>query len=274
MSSNTAPNFELFSSLRYDPLLLSSPINTRLNGPPSPFYMLRYHQDRILEAAAHFKWYNIEHLTAGDHGFINFEGAIESKIDMKSRTPLRVRVAIDVDGKFSVTSGPTPTKRLGDLYPTILPSPAAVEHVEAEMSDEDNLPSRDEPWVVLVDTEHTEPSEFSTYKTSKRDIYDSARGRAGLTSFAEPREVLLVNTKGEIMEGSLTSVIFWRGGRWVTPPVESGGQKGTTRRWLIEQGMVLEENVKAESLRDGEECWLSNGVRGLIYGRMKLGDAH
>lgn len=88
---------------------------------------------------------------------------------------------------------------------------------------------------------------------------------------AEPKEVLLVSTRDEeIMEGSLTSIILWREGRWVTPPVSSGGQAGTTRRWLIWEGLVKEEVVKVETLRDGEECWLSNGVRGLIFGRISL----
>lgn len=275
-SSNTTPDFELFSSLRYDPVLLISSTNTRLTGAPSPFYMLPYHRDRIHEAAAHFKWHNLLPLLAGDHGFINFGGAIESQIDLTSKSPLRVRVAIDVNGKISVTSGPTPPKRMADLYPTILPSPSTDEHAETEekASIGNDLPSRDEPWAVLVDTERPEPSSFSTYKTSKRDIYDSARSRAGIASFTEPKEVLLVSVKGEVMEGSLTSIILWRGGRWVTPPAESGGQKGTTRRWLLAEGLVKEEVVEVDSLRDGEECWLSNGVRGMIYGRVKLGDGH
>ncbi len=32
--------------------------------------------------------------------------------------------------------------------------------------------------------------------------------------------------------------------------------------------LVAEEEVRADSLVDGEECWLSNGVRGFFCGRV------
>lgn len=50
---------KLISSLRYDTSLLSINDNGKLSGPdgaPSAFYMLRYHRDRLLDAARHFRW--------------------------------------------------------------------------------------------------------------------------------------------------------------------------------------------------------------------------
>ena len=55
--------FQLFTSLRYDPLLLKSDENSRsiLNSvAPSPFYMLAYHRDRMVEAAQHFDFFEVE----------------------------------------------------------------------------------------------------------------------------------------------------------------------------------------------------------------------
>lgn len=55
--------FQLFTSLRYDPLLLTSDENSRsdLNfASPSPFYMLAYHRDRMVEAAQHFDFFEVE----------------------------------------------------------------------------------------------------------------------------------------------------------------------------------------------------------------------
>jgi 4-amino-4-deoxychorismate lyase len=55
--------FQLFTSLRYDPLLLKSDENSRsiLNFvAPSPFYMLAYHRDRMVEAAQHFDFFEVE----------------------------------------------------------------------------------------------------------------------------------------------------------------------------------------------------------------------
>jgi len=94
-------------------------------------------------------------------------------------------------------------------------------------------------------------------------MYTNARSRAGIHSFQSSAEIVLVNPSGELMEGSVTSVYFLRDGKWVTPSVASGGQIGTTRRWLIEQGYCVEGIVEAESLQDGEMCWISNGLRGL-----------
>jgi 4-amino-4-deoxychorismate lyase len=98
-------------------------------------------------------------------------------------------------------------------------------------------------------------------------MYATARSRAGIKSFQEHAEVVLVNPAGELMEGSVTSVYFFRDGKWVTPPVTSGGQIGTTRRWLMEQGHCIEGVIEAKSLQDGEMCWISNGLRGLILCR-------
>jgi hypothetical protein len=55
--------FQLFTSLRYDPLLLQSEENSRgcLNFvTPSPFYMLAYHRERMVEAAQHFDFFEVE----------------------------------------------------------------------------------------------------------------------------------------------------------------------------------------------------------------------
>lgn len=99
---------------------------------------------------------------------------------------------------------------------------------------------------VLVDSERTQHTEYTHYKTTKRQMYDDARNRHGL-GLADPKEVLLVNpADGSIMEATLTTPYFWRGGRWVTPPVSqifelgkgSGGNDGTTRRWALEKSVT------------------------------------
>jgi branched-subunit amino acid aminotransferase/4-amino-4-deoxychorismate lyase len=133
------------------------------------------------------------------------------------------------------------------------------------------IPPQVNAWTVMIDPEKTQPSSFTTYKTTRRDFYTNARDRVGIKSMTEPNEVLIIsNTDDGIMEGSLTSVFFWRNGNWVTPPVASGGQAGTTRRWYLEKGFCKEEPVNIKTLVDGEECWISNGVRGLVWGKIKL----
>jgi branched-subunit amino acid aminotransferase/4-amino-4-deoxychorismate lyase len=70
------------------------------------------------------------------------------------------------------------------------------------------------------------------------------------------------------MDGSLTNVYFYRNGRWVTPPLSSGGQAGTARRWMLEKGMVFEMVVTKDEIVTGEVVLLSNSVRGILAARV------
>lgn len=57
---------------------------------------------------------------------------------------------------------------------------------------------------------------------------------------------------------------------WVTPPLNSGCNASTTRAYALARGMCREESVRADSIVDGEEVWLSNGLRGFIPGIIKI----
>jgi 4-amino-4-deoxychorismate lyase len=101
-------------------------------------------------------------------------------------------------------------------------------------------------------------------------MYVAARARAGIESLSEKAEVVLWNPEREAMEGSLASLYFWRHEKWITPAGSSGGQMGTTRRWLLEKGLCEEDVVGVDTLEQGEDCWISNGVRGLVWGKVSL----
>lgn len=135
------------------------------------------------------------------------------------------------------------------------------------------LASLPEPFklvTVYLDTDATPRSLFSSFKTTKRAHYSSARDRAALdTEVLFKDEVVLYNEDGEVTEGSLRNVCFWSDAReaWVTPPVYSSGIPGTLRRWMIEQGRVKEETVWKDELKDGTWVLLSNGVEGCTIGK-------
>lgn len=62
MSPANDGEFEVFTSLRYDTQLLNCSDNDAEQvsfASPSPFYMLRYHRDRLLEAAEYFGWVKV-----------------------------------------------------------------------------------------------------------------------------------------------------------------------------------------------------------------------
>lgn len=152
---------------------------------------------------------------------------------------------------------------LSQLLPERLPEPPAA----ASDHPSDTAAS----WQIVLDAQPTPQSAYTRYKTTAREAYDAARGRAGIRSWAEPCEVVLWNAAGEATEGSLTSV-YVRGGAgggaaWRTPAVAaSGGQQGTTRRWALEHGLADEGVVAATALPTGSWAVLSNGVRGFWGG--------
>ena len=170
----------------------------------------------------------------GDEGLQYLSDYIESAIANQG-DPLYVKVVLASDGQMSLQSSVIPAVSVSNLFPRRLPPPGAP-LVEGD-------PSRANIFDVVLDMETTARSEYTHFKTTRRDVYDSARARTGVT-IKEKKEVLLANhSNGSIMEGSITTPWFWRGGRWVTPPVPAqfsleegtGGQDGTTRRWALER---------------------------------------
>ncbi|KAJ0119325.1 hypothetical protein J7T55_013563 [Diaporthe amygdali] len=280
-------HFELFTSLRFDPTLLQlgegQPIDGGWNTTKSsPYYMLDYHRDRMLRAASYWGWSKAIAAIEGPEGLARLESFIQSQLGQDpSSQPRRAKILLSKEGQLGLESSIVPETSLANLFPQRLVTP-----------DNNNTADREEPplghlrlsppYVIHLDDHPTRRSEYTHYKTTKRDMYDQARARAGLKPTDATQEVLIVNeATGSIMEGSLTTPYFLRRGRWVTPPVAekfstddgSGGQDGTTRRWALERGLAVEEEVKAEDIADGEAVWLSNGVRGFVFGRIQRTEA-
>ncbi|TQN72421.1 putative aminodeoxychorismate lyase [Colletotrichum shisoi] len=269
-------DFQLFTSLRYDPGLIRVPKRRLTNAGwnakmTSPLYMLDLHRDRMLRAATYWVWTPAIEAISDSAGLQRLADVIESFLAQHGKeSAKRVKVLLNSEGHLSCEASTVPVVPLENLFPERLPAPGS--------SKQAGEPSEESPVEVLIDTTETRQSEYTHYKTTKRAMYDTARDRAGIAP-ADRKEVLLVNSKdGNIMEGSLTTPFFWRNDRWVTPPVSakynpedgSGGQDGTSRRWALERGLAVEEEVKADSIVDGEPCWVSNGVRGFTFGRVRL----
>jgi 4-amino-4-deoxychorismate lyase len=76
-------DFSLFSSLRYDPNLLQIPANASVShkpDTPSPFYMLRFHRDRMLLAAKYFQWEKAVSRLTGDVGLEHLNQDLEGEV--------------------------------------------------------------------------------------------------------------------------------------------------------------------------------------------------
>ena len=76
-------------------------------------------------------------------------------------------------------------------------------------------------------------------------------------------EVLLINHKNEITEGSVTNVFFVRSGKLITP--KSDILKGTMRTNVIKAARKLkipvkERSVKKSELKNFQECFITNSL--------------
>ena len=138
--------------------------------------------------------------------------------------PARVRLTVDALGQAEWQMAALPaTKPEWRLGPTALP-----------------LASTD-PWLSV--------------KSTRRQVYDLAR--AALPQGLD--EVLFVNERGEVCEGTITNLFFDRGQGMRTPPVSCGLLPGVLRAELA----CPEEVLLAEDLPK-VRLWVGNALRGLI----------
>ncbi len=94
-----------------------------------------------------------------------------------------------------------------------------------------------------------------TVKSTRRGVYD--RARAALAEGLD--EVLFLNERGEVCEGTITSVFFDRGQGMRVPPLRCGLLPGVLRAELG----YPEEVLRAEDLPKAR-LWVGNALRGLI----------
>ncbi|KAI1107165.1 aminotransferase [Jackrogersella minutella] len=271
-------DFHIFTSIRYDPILMQAPslgfTNIGWNQEPSPFYMLDFHRDRMLRAAIHWDWKSAITAISGEEGLAKLQNFLQNITSKVGNEPHRMMITLASDGSLGYQISSLPETHLNNLHPQYLPNPSPGNSVHIR---QDKVPITDSMYEIFLDRKKSTKSEFTHYKTTFRDMYNDARKRAQVNP-GDKKEVLLINDDGHIMEGTVSTPYFWRDGKWVTPPVPrdfdasrgSGGNDGTTRRWAQNRNLATEQTVLADSLVDGEECWISNGLRGFICGKVKL----
>jgi 4-amino-4-deoxychorismate lyase len=104
------------------------------------------------------------------------------------------------------------------------------------------------------------------HKTTKRDVYAAARAEFA-PELAD--EVLLLNERGELCEGTITNVFADLGdGTLATPPLACGLLPGVLRRELLETGRAVERVLTPGDLRVAKAIHVGNSLRGLIEARL------
>lgn len=118
------------------------------------------------------------------------------------------------------------------------------------------LPPTKPEWRVGLAAERlvaTDP--WLTVKSTRRALYDQTR--AALPAGID--EVIFQNERGEICEGTITTVFFDRGQGMRTPPLSSGLLPGVLRADL-----ACPEEVLLASDLPHARLWVGNALRGLI----------
>lgn len=249
-------SFEILSTIRYDPGLTERAPTTADDITKNNLFVFTEHVERLKYTVEYFysasdelKKDSFPFDINGDHVFAVIVGAIkDAHVDVSK--PLRIRLLLLLEGKLRV-----------ELYDT-LPRPNLLDGLRDDYPEELR-------YDIYVDRTPVLPSPFTSFKTTSRDVYNEARKRA-LPGKSQREEVLLINTCGEVMEGSITNIaIKTKTGEWVTPQLTSGCLCGVTRHFLLQKDALKEGTVSSESLKIGQDVLLLNGVLGVVRGTIR-----
>jgi 4-amino-4-deoxychorismate lyase len=151
-------------------------------------------------------------------------------------TAQRVRLTFDRDGNIAVT-----TASFAPLAP-------------------------DTVWTIRIADQRLDSSDkLLRVKTTRRTVYETARAEYP-TSQAD--ELIMLNERGEVCEGTITSVFLDDGsGTLRTPPISCGLLAGVLRTELICQRKARVGRITLDDLSSGQ-LYVGNSLRGLIATRL------
>jgi para-aminobenzoate synthetase/4-amino-4-deoxychorismate lyase len=122
------------------------------------------------------------------------------------------------------------------------------------------------PWRVAVSRTPVDADDpFLHHKTTYRAVYESRRAE-----WPDADDVLLVNARGELTEGTIANLVVEREGRRWTPPRACGLLGGVARAGALAAGEVAEAVLHPTALAGAERAWLVNALRGWVP--LRLGE--
>jgi para-aminobenzoate synthetase / 4-amino-4-deoxychorismate lyase len=192
----------------------------------SGFYLLERHLARLQSSAAHFGY-------PFDRDAVL--AALAAEADGLEGNVHMVRLLLAEDGTLTVTS-------------------TRIE-----------LPAKDTVWKFVVsDSRVDEKDPLFFHKTTRRQFYDREMERQKALTGCD--EVIFLNKKGELTEGTRTSLFIEQDGRLFTPALTCGLLPGTLREELIDlpRAAASEAVLTLADLASADRIYLGNSVRGLI----------
>lgn len=104
-------------------------------------------------------------------------------------------------------------------------------------------------------------SEFRKHKTNLREIYDREGKRS---REAGHLDILFLNEKKEITEGSISNIFVKIGDSYFTPPISSGLLPGIFRNRLLKRKGFYEKTLSLDDLFRSNSVFLCNSLRGIL----------
>jgi para-aminobenzoate synthetase/4-amino-4-deoxychorismate lyase len=199
-------------------------IETLLHDAGSGYWLLERHLKRLEASAAYFGY-------AFDESAVRV--ALTDAVKGRAGERLRVRLLLAEDGKLTVTVAEQPAQK-----------PGAVMRY------------------VISETRLDSTNAFLFHKTTRRELYDREWQHYADTMKAD--EVLYLNERGELAEGSRTNIFVERDGKLVTPPLSSGLLPGVLRSELLASGKAVEATLTPDDLEGSNVVYVGNSVRGLV----------
>ncbi len=210
-----------------DPVRRFQLIETMLHEPGKGIWLLERHLERLAASAAYFGFSYQEQ---------RVRAALKGAVEGKEGERLRVRLLLDEDGSVTVTTAPQPAA-----------APDAVMRY------------------VVSDTRLSSGDQFLYHKTTRRELYDREWQHYAETLASD--EVIYLNERGELAEGSRTTIFVEKEGLLLTPPLLAGLLPGTLRAELIASGKAREAKLTLDDLASADAVYLGNSVRGLMHAR-------
>lgn len=298
-------HFNLFTTLRYHPGLYPMESHTPLLDaideiplPESMFFLLEYHIEKLLRSAEYFE-FNSHYVTKEDI-LLGLTDCLNGKDRLLSH---RIRIVLNKYGDltFSPVKLPPDNLLVTDAIQTNFDiqniGPIAPIHLNGS-SKLSLLPNMlpistdplTDPWIIHLAPNPIIPNQFTSFKTTHREIHNHFRdlfnlpipGKPSLKEreFTNPEDVLLYTSTNQVLETTIASIAVHRliinpinGSRewgWLTPPLSIGCQDGSVRKWLIENGEIREGMVELKSIKNGEIIMVFNAVSGIRYGQIRM----
>ena len=147
-----------------------------------------------------------------------------------SKTPARVRLVLNETGEFDVQISTLPPSHSHWTY-----------HLSEKRIQSNNS--------------------FLQHKTNWRELYEQELQHAHAQGIDE---VVFLNERSELCEGSRSTLFVDIDGTLYTPPLNSGVLNGCLRADMLEHRQCLERVLTQDDLRSAERVFLGNSLRGLI----------